>query len=123
MKIVYTPYRGKIEPITKVYKSEIELGLKHIEITTYYDFESFTLDTLTHKSDFIKTIALFQKDNISITFNYVYHEADDSEETYPRIEIWDVSGSTSYIHVGNEEGLKVYSQLKKWLLEDEISTS
>lgn len=115
MKLKYTPYRGKIEPVKMVHKAEFELLNNFIEVTTFYEYDRFDADTMTAIHDVVKGIDFFNKNNVSIQLEYVIHTADTTEELFPRIKI--TSGyECTYLWPG-EEAFEIYTKLKNWLIK------
>lgn len=122
MKIKYIPYRGEIEPITKVHKSDIELNDKFIEVTTYYEFECFDSDTLLKKPDTYKEMAfIIKKDVTGVKIDYYTHKEDPSDESYPRVIVDGICNSI-HIWLKDEDVYDIYTKIKNWVL-DETSTS
>lgn len=122
MKITYTPYRGKIEPVKKVYKSDINLTDKFIEVTTYYDYEAWDSDKGIRKDDSYKSIKLIRKEDVSgLTIENYLHEGDPNDESCPRVII-DGTYTSIHIWLTEETVFDVYKTVKDWMLNEKGSS-
>lgn len=112
-KIKFKPYRGHLEPIREVRKSEIILHDNYLELIYDYNFT----DTL-HQEENRTAAYLLPKKAISIGLTVWYHEDDKEKIHYPRVEIYTNGSYCEYIYVETmDEADSIYKQIKSWLLK------
>lgn len=122
MKIAYKPYRGKIEPVTKVHKSNIELTDNYIEVVTFYDYEAVDSDATIKRDTFYKTVQFSKRNTITgVTIDYYTHQDDTSNEQCPRIVV-DCGSTAIHIWLDEESVFNIYKTIKDWILNED-STS
>lgn len=115
MVIKYTPYRGKLEPVTKVHKSDIKFFPEHVEIIYCYEYEPYGSDG---GSDTIQAAYLVPRYAISIMRSATYHIDDPQRELCPLVVV-DVAGVPDSITLHcktNKEADEIYENFKDYLL-------
>lgn len=112
IELKYTPYRGKTEPIIEDFGCKVYLHKEYIETILNYTYP--ITENGIKKEGRIKRAYLQKRDAISLT-RTMYREAEDSDELYPAVDIYD--GETAWLGFEKDEDAdKMYSKIKKWIM-------
>lgn len=115
--IKFIPYRGSIEPITKVYKTEINLYPNYIEVIQSYDYTPY-LPEPDECGGKPRGATMYPKQSVAVEVAASYHQRDTSREEHPTIRILFEDWSET-IHIRYEkEAYEIYNRIKLWLLND-----
>lgn len=115
MKLTYRPFRGEIEPVTKVHESAIRLLKDYIEVASYYEYEAMDEDGIV-KPDVVKGLDFFPRTGLSITIEGVSHKADKDNKIFSRLKICAMTGEEVFVSATDEEVYELYKKIKNWLL-------
>ena len=118
MKILFTPYRGKIEPIIDIYKAEVILHPEYIEVTYSYDYTKYS-ESGTYKEN-ASAAYLVPKYGTGISRTTSQHALDETQEEVPMVTI-DSPGCMDAIWIRcrkNKEADDLYLKLREYLLKD-----
>jgi hypothetical protein len=116
MKIQYTPYRGKIEPILDIRKAEVTLHPEHIEVIYSYDFQKYS-ESGSYKES-MNAAYLIPKYGTGISRSASSHSMDETEEEVPMVTIESPCYDSVWLRCKtNKEADKLYLTLRKYLLE------
>jgi hypothetical protein len=116
MKVTFTPYRGKVEPITNVYKAELTFFEEYVEIVYAYDFEKLIDGERT--PDTSHAAFLLPRYDLTVVRSSMYHQEDEDKEFCPYVE---VSAPTHlepiYLRCKtNKEADTIYSSFREYLV-------
>jgi hypothetical protein len=111
--IKYKVYRGHLEPVTEINKSQINLYENYLESIQDYTFEGYKLEP--DDVPYRKFATLLPAAGLAVELTESWHEHDPEKKAYPCIHLL----STSYqdlIRVETfDEAYEIYDKLKKWL--------
>lgn len=116
MTLKFTPYRGKIEPVTKINKAEVKLFPDYIEVVFNYEFDKFDEGMVRPETTY--AAHFIPKYLVSLLRSACYHTEDDSKELCQYVGL-DVSGVADTIMLrckSNKEADELYSELRDYLL-------
>lgn len=114
--MVVHPYRGKIEPIKQVHKSELTLFPHQLEVVMSYDYERFSDGERT--DDTFQTAYILHKAHIALGRTTTTHYDDPDKERIPSVTI-DATGLPDTIYLRfktNKEADTAYSEIREWML-------
>jgi hypothetical protein len=112
-KIKYKIYKGRMEPITEIRKSEIILHEGYLEHITDYSYTPYSSDSF----DYSKSAMLIPKEQITLQLSESIHADDTEQEAVPIIFLLVSGGWQECIWIDTmENAYAVYNKIKKWLL-------
>jgi hypothetical protein len=120
IKLKYTPYLGKTEPVTEVIMAEVVVHEKHIELKVAYNYTArVPADTIDwiEKPDTVREHSIWPKDSIMLRRTVATHNYDtiDPESTHI-IEVVHNSNQNFWIRANEKEIAELYKTLRAWLL-------
>jgi hypothetical protein len=119
-KIAFTPYRGKLEPVTKIIIAEITLHTKHLEAALAYEYTERVKEneiSFVDKPNFTKVQVVYPKHLMHVTRSVAVHEEDtlDKEECQ-LVQLYCGQDCLWVRCKDDKEAKNVYNTIKNWLL-------
>ena len=114
--IKYNVYRGHLEPVGEVRKSEVHLYQNYMEIIASYDFTPY-LDS--EDVPYRKYACLIPKSQLAIELTEEWNDQDPDKVAYPVVKIIVEGVLADHIYVKTEkEAYDIYTRIKTWLIND-----
>ena len=113
--VKFTPYRGTIEPVTKVHAADINFYANLIEVILHYDYIQVADSVKTDER--VRFAEMFPRGTFSVSIASIAHEQDEEDERVPAIFISASQPNQVVIRCRKQkEAEEVYQKLKKWMI-------
>jgi hypothetical protein len=111
--IKYKVYRGHLEPVTEIHKTQINLYENCLETIQDYTFEGYKLEP--DDVPYRKYATLLPVSTLSVELTENWHEHDPEKKASPCIRLFSPSNQDVIAVETFEEAYEIYDKLKKWL--------
>lgn len=120
-RLTWTCVKSEIAPVIEQHICEILLRAEYIELIISYDFASIDTKEDVPKRDIVRVNKIIPKAGIGINRTVWSHDLEErqSPDELPPLYhaiVFDFYGQEYWLYMSNSEAGKIFSELKKWLL-------